>query len=76
MNAVTLDHILSCLRGGTNTDPNAVWACWSCNLSKKQSTVEEWIGGMERILRKHRPASVALYSLPACEIPDCLPVEL
>lgn len=75
-NGAILEHVVPLRDGGRNEDHNAVWACSDCNMSKWQSGANAWMDKMVRVLRKHRPAAVALYSLPACEIPDCLPVEL
>ncbi len=41
--ATTADHIWPASRGGPSTLDNAAAACSSCNNSKKDSTVEEWI---------------------------------
>lgn len=41
--ATTVDHIWPASRGGPSTLNNAAAACPSCNNSKKDSTVEEWI---------------------------------
>lgn len=37
-----VDHIEPLSRGGSHDDDNLCLACRTCNLSKKDSTVEEW----------------------------------
>jgi 5-methylcytosine-specific restriction endonuclease McrA len=38
------DHVLPLSRGGTDSINNLVWACKSCNRSKKDKTPDEWDG--------------------------------
>lgn len=38
----TLEHVLPLSRGGKHTFANCRLACYSCNLSKNNKTVEEW----------------------------------
>lgn len=40
----TVDHVHPISRGGSHTWDNVVLACWACNTSKKDRTVEEWLG--------------------------------
>lgn len=40
-----LDHVVPVSKGGENTEDNLVVACAACNLSKRDKTPEEWIGG-------------------------------
>ena len=44
----TIDHVLPRARGGSNHERNLVTACLSCNASKGDSTVAQWL----RKLRK------------------------
>ena len=39
-----LDHFIPLSRGGTNTEENLVWACYKCNLNKKDKFATEWEG--------------------------------
>lgn len=41
-NLATLEHVHPVSRGGTHTWDNVVLACWSCNGSKRHSSLEEW----------------------------------
>jgi 5-methylcytosine-specific restriction endonuclease McrA len=45
---LTQDHVIPASRGGNYTKSNIVCACRSCNSSKNDKTVEEWIkaGGL------------------------------
>jgi 5-methylcytosine-specific restriction endonuclease McrA len=43
--ALTLDHIVPLSRGGTNGIDNCAPACWWCNRSKGDRTLEEWRDG-------------------------------
>jgi hypothetical protein len=38
------DHIIPVARGGTHDDANLTTACFPCNRSKRDKTVEEWRG--------------------------------
>src|SRR5260221_4894948 len=40
-----IDHIIPVSRGGTNHPSNIVLACKSCNASKKDKLLHEWIKG-------------------------------
>ena len=37
------DHLMSKARGGADKGDNLVWACRSCNSSKNDSDVLEWL---------------------------------
>lgn len=41
--ATDLDHVIPISRGGPDTESNLVAACKSCNCSKGNKTIEEWI---------------------------------
>lgn len=41
---LTCDHIMPLARGGSNHDDNLTAACRSCNSSKSDKTLEEWLG--------------------------------
>jgi len=36
------DHVIPVVRGGAHTTDNLVTACFACNRSKRDKTVEEW----------------------------------
>lgn len=36
------DHVMPVARGGRHDDDNLVTACFACNRSKRDKTVEEW----------------------------------
>lgn len=38
------DHVLPLSKGGDNSDKNLATACKSCNLSKNDKLLEEWLG--------------------------------
>lgn len=38
----TIEHVHPVSRGGTHTWDNVVLACWSCNTSKRHSSLTEW----------------------------------
>lgn len=38
----TLEHVIPMSRGGSHTWGNTALACWRCNISKSDQTVEEW----------------------------------
>lgn len=40
-----LDHVLPLSRGGTDSIDNLVWSCVSCNRSRGDKTLREWITG-------------------------------
>lgn len=40
-----LDHKLAIKRGGTNDPSNLQWLCQPCNISKRDKTMQEWLGG-------------------------------
>jgi 5-methylcytosine-specific restriction endonuclease McrA len=42
-NLATLEHVAPISQGGTHTWDNVVLACWSCNCSKKNSPLDEWL---------------------------------
>lgn len=37
-----VDHVIPLSRGGTDNLENLVWSCQECNLSKSDSTTNEW----------------------------------
>ena len=39
---LTLDHVLPCAHGGTNSPGNLVTACVSCNSAKGALTLRQW----------------------------------
>lgn len=39
------DHVIPVSRGGSNEIENLVTACESCNLSKHNKTLSDWLGG-------------------------------
>lgn len=39
------DHVYPVSRGGSHDMINLVTACFNCNRSKRDKTVEEWLGG-------------------------------
>lgn len=39
---LTLDHVLACDLGGTNSEKNLVTACVSCNSAKQALTLADW----------------------------------
>jgi 5-methylcytosine-specific restriction endonuclease McrA len=41
--ATELDHVIPISRGGPDVESNLVAACKSCNCSKGNKTIEEWI---------------------------------
>lgn len=41
----SLDHILPLSKGGTDSIDNLVWSCQSCNSSKHDKTLREWVKG-------------------------------
>lgn len=41
--ATDLDHVIPISRGGPDIESNLVAACKSCNCSKRNKTIEEWI---------------------------------
>lgn len=43
----TIDHVLPVSRGGQHTKDNVLPACTSCNSSKGNKTVEEWLATIE-----------------------------
>jgi hypothetical protein len=40
---LTLDHVLACELGGTNAASNLVTACFSCNSSKQDLVLADWV---------------------------------
>lgn len=51
LNLATLEHVVAISRGGTHTWDNVVLACWSCNCSKRHSSVDEWLIRKPRLVR-------------------------
>ena len=47
---LTLDHVVALANGGSHTEDNLVVACKSCNSSKGQKPLEEWIATRVRTL--------------------------
>ena len=45
---LTLDHVVPTSRGGGNVKENVLPLCFSCNQSKSDRTMEEWILGQGR----------------------------
>lgn len=56
--ALTLDHIVPRSRGGTDEPDNLILACWSCNSSKGNRLLLEWVWGIERV-GQQRPRPTA-----------------
>lgn len=48
------DHVHPLSRGGSNYIENIVCACASCNRSKSDKAVEEWLAWLERTNSTHR----------------------
>lgn len=46
-NMATLEHLLPISRGGSHTFANCVVACWRCNITKGNRTVEEFRTSMQ-----------------------------
>lgn len=42
-NLATLEHVHPVSDGGTHTWDNVVLACWTCNCSKRHSSLDEWM---------------------------------
>lgn len=59
----TIDHLLPLSRGGTDAGANIVLACFNCNGSKSDKTVDEWIAlllaAAERLADRIPEAAVA-----------------
>jgi hypothetical protein len=53
----TIDHVMPLSRGGSNWPDNLQLLCASCNSSKRDKTMEEWLAALTR--RGLLPASVA-----------------
>lgn len=51
-NATTLDHIIPKSKGGTDTPDNIVDCCKSCNSSKKDKDLQEFINDSETLHKK------------------------
>lgn len=41
--ALECDHVVAVAKGGSNSDSNLTTACRSCNRSKRDRHVEEWL---------------------------------
>ena len=39
----SLDHVTPCELGGDNTEANLVTSCMSCNCSRRDKTVRQWL---------------------------------
>jgi 5-methylcytosine-specific restriction endonuclease McrA len=39
---LTLDHVLACELGGSNSESNLVTCCLSCNSAKKDASTRDW----------------------------------
>ena len=50
---MTMDHVIALSRGGAHSLANVVPACMSCNISKRDKTVEEWLE-WKKIPRRRR----------------------
>lgn len=46
----TLDHVVPIARGGSHTWDNVVLACWRCNCSKRDRTLNEWLSASALIV--------------------------
>lgn len=66
----TIDHVQPTSRGGRNEDSNAVWACWTCNMSKRGQTVEEWLHAIALVLENHCQPQTMFSTAP---LPDGWP---
>ncbi len=50
---LTMDHIVSIIRGGKSTKNNVVPACKKCNNKKKHSLPIEWKEYQERLIKEN-----------------------
>jgi hypothetical protein len=44
---LTVDHYIPDTLGGTNTPTNLLTACWACNCTRREASVEEFRGWLE-----------------------------
>jgi len=68
---LTLDHLIPCELGGDNSEKNLVTACRSCNCSRRDLTVRQWlvvlkdkgidITGLSVKVRKHVSRKLTSY---------------
>lgn len=49
-----MDHLIPKIKGGSDSADNLVWACGSCNSSKRDRDVLRWLES------KEKPASILL----------------
>jgi hypothetical protein len=47
-----IDHVVARVHGGSNKADNLVWACRSCNLSKSDKRLEDWLAKRPRALAR------------------------
>ncbi len=64
---LSVDHLIPTDRGGANTGDNLVWACRSCNSSKGQRDLLEWLMQKERfppilLLRRYLKLAIEMCS--------------
>lgn len=50
---LTMDHVVSIIRGGKSTKNNVVPACKKCNNKKKHSLPIEWKEYQERLIKEN-----------------------
>lgn len=83
---LSVDHLIPIKRGGANVGDNLVWACRSCNSSKRHRDVLEWLSERDQfppllLLRRYLKLAIEmcvernLMSTPLSEAPD-LPFSL
>ena len=83
---LSADHLIPTKRGGCNVGDNLVWACRSCNCSKRDRDVLEWLAEKKQfpallLLRRYLKLAIQMscekniMGMPIKEMPD-LPFSL